>query len=236
MTAPAAGSYGLAVSGQEDARFGPLSFCGRKLPTASQMVVAPAEGEPDGSYNLDVRYYPDDAGQHDERTILRYAPDAVSLRFESGAVTCAGIRSTSEVSYPDGQAAVRLPLHVGATWSGTGSGPQRQVTYTVRVLDRQAVTVQGERFDTYVIERRSTFTGTESGQRTQRWWYSPRLAVPLRWEDQVTGSRSGASYTGRITVTVDSLPQDGHAAQHTAAGHDDAYLTDRSRRVGTTTH
>jgi hypothetical protein len=68
------------------------------------------------------------------------------------------------------------------------------------------VTVAGQAFDTFVVERRSTFTGAESGQRTQRWWFSPELAVPLRWEDQVTGSRSGASYSGRISASVNALP------------------------------
>lgn len=58
----------------------------------------------------------------------------------------------------------------------------------------------------HLIETETEFTGTESGTRTQRWWYSPVHAMPLRWSDRTEGGRSGATYTSDLTVTVVSLP------------------------------
>ena len=117
---PMTGAYGLAVTGSENVKFGPFSFCGRGFPASTTLVVAPAEGEPAGSYNFDVRLFPDSAGQHDERHIYRYGAAGVTQNFESATVTCSGVRQSSEVSYTPVQPRVKFPVTVGAEWSGSG--------------------------------------------------------------------------------------------------------------------
>jgi hypothetical protein len=203
---PVPGRYELRVSGSEDVKFGPFSFCGRDLPASSELVVAPAAGEPAGSYNFDVRYYPGDAGKHDERRIYRYTAGAVQQGFEGATVTCGGIRQSSDVAYTPVQTRVRLPLTVGQAWSGTGGDADRTETYRSRVTGTDVVAVAGTRVPVYVIETETEFTGAEHGTRTQRWWYSPAHAMPLRWSDRTEGGRSGATYTSEITVSVVSLP------------------------------
>lgn len=205
-TQPIAGTYPLTVSGKENVTFGPFSFCGRDLPKATTLVVAPAQNEPDGSYNFDVRYFPGDTGKHDERHIYRYANGAVDLAFESATVTCSGVRQGSDVSYSPVQRCIIAPLKVGATWSGTAGDADRTEKYTSTVTGTDTVEIAGLRVPVFVIDTRTTFTGSESGDRTRRWWYAPSLAMPVKWTDTTSGGRSGAKYSSEITVTVAGLP------------------------------
>jgi hypothetical protein len=205
-TQPVPGTYGLRVSGAEKVTFGPFSFCGRDLPAESALVVAPATGEPEGSYNFDVRYFPGEAGKHDERHIYRYAGGAVDRTFESATVTCSGVRQGSDISFSPAQRCVIAPLKVGATWSGTGGDADRTEKYTSTVTGSETVEVAGYRVPVFVIDTRTTFSGSESGERTRRWWYAPSLAMPVKWMDTTSGGRSGAKYSNEITVTVSRLP------------------------------
>lgn len=205
-TQPVPGTYGLRVSGAEKVTFGPFSFCGRDLPSASELVVAPATGEPDGSYNFDVRFFPGEAGKHDERHIYRYAAGGVDLTFESATVTCSGVRQGSDISFSPAQRCVIAPLKVGATWSGTGGDADRTEKYTSVVTSAETLEIAGLRVPVFVIDTRTTFSGSESGERTRRWWYAPSLAMPVKWADTTSGGRSGAKYSNEITVTVSRLP------------------------------
>ncbi len=204
---PVAGSYGLEVAGSENVKFGPFSFCGREFPVETKLVVAPAEGEPAGSYNFDVRLFPDAAGQHDERHIYRYGRAGVTQNFESATVTCSGVRQSSEVSYVPVQARVKFPLKVGTTWAGKGGDAERTESYTTEVTGTEALTLGGREVEAYVVETTSEFTGSEKGTRVQRWWYAPAFAMPLRWSDHTEGSRAGATYTNDLTVSVTSVPE-----------------------------
>jgi hypothetical protein len=170
------------------------------------LVVAPATGEPDGSYNFDVRYFPGEAGKHDERHIYRYGAGAVDLTFESATVTCSGVRQGSDTSYSPVQRCVIAPLQVGATWSGTGGDADRTEKFTSAVTGTDTVEIAGHRVPVFVIDTRTTFTGSESGERTRRWFYAPSLAMPVKWTDTTSGGRSGAKYSSEITVTVSELP------------------------------
>lgn len=205
-TQPVPGTYALRVSGAEKVTFGPFSFCGRDLPAESALVVAPAVGEPDGSFNFDLRYFPGEAGKHDERHIYRYAGGAVERTFESATVTCSGVRQGSDISFSPAQRCVIAPLTVGATWSGTGGDADRTEKYTSTVTAVDTVEVAGHRVPVFVIDTRTTFAGSESGERTRRWWYAPSLAMPVKWTDTTSGGRSGAKYSNEITVTVSRLP------------------------------
>lgn len=203
---PATGVYKLAVSGKEGVKFGPLSFCDRKLPSETSLVVAPAQGEPDGSYTFDLRYYPGEPAQHDERQILRFTDNAVKLLFEVGTVTCSGIRQSSEVSYDPTVDRVRFPLKVGASWSGKAGNDKRLESYTTEIARKDVVKVAGRSYPVYVVESDATFTGAESGERRRVWWFSPELGMPLKWTDYIKGGRSGAAFSNDVTVEVTGLP------------------------------
>ena len=93
---PATGTYQLAVDGGEHVKFGPFSACSNTFPKQSSLVIQPASGEPSGSYDFDLRFYPNNANKHDERHIYRYTNDSVFLSYEQATVTCGGVKQSSK--------------------------------------------------------------------------------------------------------------------------------------------
>lgn len=203
---PAVGTYQLAVSGSEKVQFGPVSFCNQKLPTRTHLVVKRAAGESPTSYDFDVPFFPEKAGQHDERHIYRFTKTAVFLDYEIASVTCQGVRQSSETSYKPEQPRFELPLRVGSSWHYKGGGTDRTEDATFTVQRTETLTVAGQKVLTYVVHTSTTFTGSESGTRDQTWWYAPSWAMPVKWHEKQSGHRSGASYSGDITASVVSRP------------------------------
>ncbi|MCU1622928.1 MAG: hypothetical protein JWL79_1773, partial [Frankiales bacterium] len=187
-------------------KFGVVSFCNQSLPTRTKLVVAPAKGEAKGSYDFDIPYFPGKSGQHDERHIYRYTADKVFLDYEIATVTCQGVRQSSETSYSPSQLRVKLPLAVGSSWSNKGGDADRTETSSSKVTGRQTLTVAGHATPTWVIETTTKISGSESGDRSQTWWYAPGWAMPVKWTETIHGQRSGASYSESVTVSVLSRP------------------------------
>jgi hypothetical protein len=204
LAVPQPGTYRLAVQGSEKVQFGPVSFCNQQLPTTTSLVIKRASGEGPASYDFDVPFFPGKTGQHDERHIYRYAPNAVLLDYEIATVTCQGVRQSSETSYTPEQPRVQLPLAVGKSWHYKGGGADRTEDATSKVLRTETLVIGGQRVLTYVIHTATSFTGGESGTRDQTWWYAPTWAMPVKWHEKQSGHRSGASYSGDITATVTS--------------------------------
>ena len=203
---PRVGDYTLAVSGGEHVSFGPFAACRKTFPSRAVLGVRHAAGESASSYDFDLRLYPGSPGVHDERHIYRYGPSALFLDYEQATVTCAGIKQSSTIDYHPAQTRVLLPLRVGATWRSKGGDSKRTETAQSRVSSRTHLTVDGVSYPVYVIDTSVAMTGSESGTRTQRWWYSPALAMPLKWHEELSGSRSGAKYSENLTATVVSIP------------------------------
>lgn len=206
LAVPRTGAYQLAVDGSEKVKFGVVSFCQQRLPTRTQLVVSRAAGETATSYDFDLRYFPGKAGQHDERHLYRYTRAGTYLDYEIATVTCQGVRQSSDTSFAPPQLRARLPLAVGASWTNKGGDSDRTESATSKVVRTETLTVGAERVPTWVIETSTTFTGSESGSRTQTWWYSPAWAMPVKWTEQISGQRGGASYSEDVTVTVTSRP------------------------------
>ena len=203
---PATGTYQLSVSGGEHVKFGPLSACSNTFPTTSSLVVKPASGEPAGSYDFDLRFYPSNPNRHDERHIYRYTNQGVGLTYEEATVTCGGIKQSSTVNYQPPQQRVRLPLTTGESWSTDGGDSARTERGTFQVLGSDNIVIDGHTYQTWVIDTHVSMSGSESGSRDQRWWWSPQLGMPIKWHESLTGKRSGATYSEDVTVTVVGLP------------------------------
>jgi hypothetical protein len=206
LAVPRIGTYQLAVSGSEKVKFGVVSFCNQTLPTRTHLVVSKAAGESATSYDFDIPYFPGNSGQHDERHIYRYTPTGTFLDYEIATVTCQGVRQSSSTSFAPPQLRARLPLTVGASWTNHGGDADRTESSSSKVARTETLTVGGQRVPTYVLDTTTSFTGSESGSRTQTWWYSPAWAMPVKWTEQINGQRSGASYSEDVTVTVLSRP------------------------------
>jgi hypothetical protein len=203
---PVVGTYRVTVSGSEQVRFGPVSFCSRDFPAQTTWTVHHADGEGPAVFAVDQRYFPGQEGQHDERHLYRYATGDVHLEFEQATVTCAGQRQSSAVTFTPPQPRILAPLKVGAHWASTGGDAQRTEEISARVLRTETLTVAGRRIPTYVVETHVQITGSESGSRTQRWWWAPSLALPVRVFEEITAQRSGGQYTSSATTTVTGLP------------------------------
>ena len=203
---PRVGRYALRVEGSEKVDFGPVSFCSQKLPESTSLVVSKAAGESATSYDFDVPYFPGSTGKHDERHVYRYTTAGVFLDYEIATVTCQGVRQSSDTSFSPPQLRVRPSLAVGATWTNHGGDSDRTESSSSRVTRAETLTIAGHRVPTYVIETTTSFTGSESGSRTQTWWWSPAWAMPVKWSEHIDGHRSGAAYSEDVTVTVTSRP------------------------------
>ncbi|MCW2544176.1 MAG: hypothetical protein JWM40_1728 [Frankiales bacterium] len=206
VAVPRVGVYKLAVSGSEKVKFGVVSFCNQALPKTSDLVVSKAAGESATSYDFDLRYFPGQTGQHDERHIYRYTPTSTFMDYEIATVTCQGVRQSSETSYGTPQLRAKLPLTVGQSWSNSGGGSERTEKGTWKVERQETLTIAGVKVPTWVITDTVALSGNETGDRTQTWWYSPTWAMPVKWIEQIHGSRSGASYSENVTVSVLSRP------------------------------
>lgn len=200
---PRPGTYRLAAEGSERASFGPVSVCRSTVPSSSSWVV---RRDGDGAYVVDHRWYPGQAGQHDERHVYRYDGDTVTLEYEKATVTCAGQRQSTEVTFAPAQLRVQGPLRVGARWSSRGGDAERTEDAASEVLRAERVVVAGRSLDTWVVETRVRISGDESGTRVQRWWWAPSLALPVKVEEHITAQRSGGEYSSDVTVTVVELP------------------------------
>jgi hypothetical protein len=186
--------------------FGPFSACSNTFPAQSQLVVKKAAGEPAGSYDFDLRFYPSTPNKHDERHIYRYSSSSVQLSYEEATVTCGGVKQSSTVNYSPTQTRVQLPLQVGATWSSDGGDSGRTERASAKVVGTANLSIGGRTYKTYVIDTHVDMTGSESGTRDQRWWYAPALAIPVKWHESLSGKRSGANYSENVTCTVVRLP------------------------------
>jgi hypothetical protein len=206
LVTPRSGVYTLAVSGQESAKFGPISACHNTFPSRSTLDVHHASGESASSYDFDLRMYPNQANRHDERHIYQYSTRSVILTYEQETVTCSGIKQSSVVDYSPAQTRVELPLAVGKSWRNHGGGSSRTETGTSSVVKRSSLKIEGKSYQVYEIVTKLKLTGSETGERDQTWWYSPQLAMPLKFGETLHGNRSGAKYSESYNASVIGIP------------------------------
>jgi hypothetical protein len=95
---------------------------------------------------------------------------------------------------------------VGSQWSTRGGDADRTELSRSTVIAHQQVNIGGQAYPVWVIDTHTDISGAESGDRDQRWWWSPDLAAPLRWTDRISASRSGATYSNDLTVSMTRVP------------------------------
>jgi hypothetical protein len=203
---PATGSYGLSVQGSEHVNFGPFKACNNTFPSSAVLAISRAQGESPTSYNFDLRLFPSSANKHDERHIYRYTKGGVFLDYEQATVTCAGIKQSTTVGYTPAQLRAKLPLSVGSSWTSKGGDSGRTEDESGKVTGTSHLSVGGKSYLVYIIDTTVKMSGSESGTRTQRWWYAPALGLPLKWHEAETGARSGATYKADYTCQITRLP------------------------------
>jgi hypothetical protein len=76
-----------------------------------------------------------------------------------------------------------MPLRpaVGATWSGRYVAGELPVAYRSEVVRRETVEVAGEPLSALVVRTVGDTGGAHPGRRVDTSWWSPSLALRLRW-------------------------------------------------------
>ena len=134
------------------------------------------------------------AGQREGRGILLDPFATASLASRQGVI---GEACTLAVGPEGGWSPGDREQLAAAGFEGVRLGP--------RVLRTETLTIAGRRVATFVIETSIEMTGSEHGSRLQRWWYSPSLALPVRWHEEYQAARGPASYEANLTVTFADL-------------------------------
>jgi hypothetical protein len=169
---PRQGVYTYRQTGSERGGAGPLSVR-RGLPGEARYVVTPIRGGFQEELSL--------SEQHIEGVRFRVTRDGSRASWRRTDVSFVG------VGRDDRRQLRPPPLHlprrftVGDAWSGRYVAGELPVSYRSEVLRREAVEVAGQRLATFVVRTTGDTGGAHPGTRTDTFWWSPRLALPLRW-------------------------------------------------------
>lgn len=170
---PRPGVYTYLQEGSERGGAGPVSLS-RELPARARYVVTPAPG----GYleELDI------SEEHVEATRLRVGPRATREVARRTEVTFLGVGRDDRRDLEPPPARLVRPLTVGRTWTSTYRAGSLPVTTRAEVLRAEVVEIGGARYAARVIRTVGDTGGTHPGRRTDTIWWSPALALPLRWE------------------------------------------------------
>lgn len=169
---PRRGVYTYSQTGRESGGAGPLSIP-RDLPDEARYVVTSAPGGFEEELSL--------SEEHVEGVRFRVSRAGTRAVWRRTDVTFVGF------GRDDRRALRPPPLHlprrlaVGRAWSGRYIAGSLPVTYRSEVLRRETVEVGGERPPAFVVRTVGDTGGAHPGTRVDTFWWSPRLALPLRW-------------------------------------------------------
>jgi hypothetical protein len=170
---PRPGVYAFRQEGSERGGAGPVSLS-RELPGTARYVVTPAPG----GYREEL----DISEEHVEATLLRVGPRATRELSRRTEVTFLGVGRDDRRDLEPPPARNLRPLAVGRTWTSTYRAGTLPVTTRAEVLRAEVVEVGGARFAARVVRTVGDTGGAHPGTRVDTIWWSPALALPLRWE------------------------------------------------------
>ena len=189
---PASGVYRFAVTGKEKAGSGVLS-AERPLPAEALYIITPIPG----GYHEDLRL----SEEHVEEAHFLVSATGNTATWRRTKITFLGVgaddRDPVEPPSLDHPAA----LKVGATWGGTYKLGGLRTAYTGTVTGKSTVQVGGVAVPVFVIQTKSTFTGSTPGTRTDTISWSPKLSLPVAWTiTQKTGGSSDYSINADLKL------------------------------------
>lgn len=169
---PQPGVYTFAQVGDERGGAGPVDIR-RSLPDEARYVVTLA----DGGYREEL----DISAEHIEATRLRVGLRRTLEMSRRTNVTFLGIGRDDRRDLEPPPVRLLRPLAVGRTWSSTYRAGTLPVTTRSVVARAETVTIDGRRYAARVIRTVGDTGGTHPGRRIDVIWWSPALALPLRW-------------------------------------------------------
>lgn len=193
---PAAGVYTYAQDGWERVGAGPLAVR-RELPDRARIAVGDI-GE--GGYEATAFL----SGEHIEGVRYSIADGWIREERRRTDVTLVGIGRDDRRDLDPPPRRVPLEPTVGLSWTDTYEAGSLPVEATSRIVRREELSVAGEPVPTLVLQVESTTGGAHPGTRSETVWWSPELAIPIRWrlEMDVEGV---AELTTRTTLALTDL-------------------------------
>lgn len=189
---PASGVYRYAVQGSESAGTGPLT-AERSLPAEAVYMISPIAG----GYHEDLRL----SQEHIEEARFRVEPKGSYATWRRTKITFLGIGEDDRTAVEPPSLDHPSPLKVGATWGGEYRMGDIETTYTGRVTGKETVQVDGAAIPVFVIQTKSSFTGSTPGTRTDTIRWSPKHSLPVAWTiTQKTGGSSDYQIDAQMTL------------------------------------
>jgi hypothetical protein len=170
---PRPGVYTFRQSGSERGGAGPVGIS-RDLPSEARYVVTlTADGYRE---ELDI------SEEHVEGLRLRLTPGGARAVWRRTKVTFLGFGRDDRRRLRPPPLHLPRELRVGRRWSGRYTAGELPVSYRSEVLRREPVEVAGRRLPAVVVRTVGDTGGVHPGTRTDTFWWSPQLALPLRWD------------------------------------------------------
>ena len=191
---PRAGVYTYHQSGSERGGAGPLKLS-RDLPAEARLVITPAAG----GYGQEL----DISEEHIEGVRVRVDATGSHEVARRTKVTFVGVGQDDRRALTPPPLSVPRVLAAGKAWSGRYSAGGLPVTFRSSIVRSEEVEVGGRRMPVWVIRTVADTGGPHPGTRTDTIWWSPALALPLRWEIDM-GIRGVFSLTTRARLTLAS--------------------------------
>lgn len=176
------GAYAYDGDGRERVTFGGASPCSWEIEDVSLDVKR------DGDSRVFDWTYSD---ERVERHVVGYEPTGIYTEFVGSAVTCVGVRRTSEDRYTPPALRMALPLKVGDSWRDSTQVKERREDVRGEILRTERITVPAGTFRVYVVQIDVQLSGSEEGEFTTTRWFSPDLGVSVKeiaHTDIVSGS------------------------------------------------
>ncbi len=179
---PAAGVYRYAVTGKEKAGSGVLS-AERKLPAEAVYIITPIAG----GYHEDLRL----SEEHVEEARFLVNDVGNTATWRRTKITFLGVGADDRTPVDPPSLDHPRTLKVGATWGGSYSMGDIDTKYTGTVTAKRTLQLDGASVPVFVIQTKSTFTGSTPGTRTDTVSWSQKLSLPVAWDiTQKTGGSS----------------------------------------------
>jgi hypothetical protein len=169
---PRQGVYTYRQSGGERGGAGPISVR-RGLPGEARYVVTPIKGGFQEQLSL--------SEQHIEGVRFRVTRHGSWATWRRTDITFVGFGRDDRRDLRPAPLHLPRKLSVGLAWSGRYTAGELPVSYRAEVVRREAVEVGGRRLPSFVVRTTSDTGGAHLGRRVDVFWWSPRLALPLRW-------------------------------------------------------
>lgn len=192
---PRPGVYTYAATGSERGGTGPISIT-RDVPSQARLVVTP-----DGAgWYAELSY----SKQHIEGARYEQTSDGIVITSRRTKVTFAGVGRDDRRSLEPPSRFLPAGASAGTRWSESYRTGDIAVAVTTRIERTEALDVGGSAVATMLIISDATTTGAHPGTRRERLWWSPDLALPVRWDVDME-IRGTFGFSADTSLTLEAI-------------------------------